>query len=59
MNLKFKVAKSYIVEDKNVWISVESFVYSMSNIDELFDRIFILYEVVLNEYKEYLNSKKQ
>ena len=59
MNLKFKVAKSYIVEDKNVWISVESFVYSMSNIDELFDRIFILYEVVLNEYREYLNLKKQ
>lgn len=59
INLKFKVAKSFIVEDKNVWISVESFVYSMSNMDELFDRIFILYEVVLNEYKEYLNSKKQ
>lgn len=58
INLKFKVAKSFIVEDKNVWISVESFVYSMSNMDELFDRIFTLYEVVLNEYKEYLNSKK-
>ena len=57
-NLKFKVAKSVIIEDKNVWISVELFVYSMNNIDELFDRIFILCEVVLNEYKEYLNSKK-
>lgn len=59
INLKFKVAKSVIVEDKNVWISVELFVYSMNNMDELFDRIFILHEVVLNEYKEYLNSKKQ
>ena len=59
INLKFKVAKSFILEDKNVWISVESFVYSTSNMDELFDRMFTLYEDVLNEYKEYLNSKKQ
>lgn len=59
INLKFKVAKSVIVNDENVWISIESFVYSMNNMDEFFDRIFILYEAVLNEYKEYLNSKKQ
>lgn len=59
INLKFKVAKSVIVEKENVWISIESFVYSMNNMDEFFDRIFVLYEVVLNEYKEYLNLKKQ
>lgn len=59
INLKFKVAKSVIVEEKNVWISIESFVYSTNNMDDFFDRIFILYEVVINEYKEYLNLKKQ
>ena len=49
VNLKFKVAKSVIVEDENVWVS-------MNNIDELFNRAFILHETVLNEYKEYLKK---
>lgn len=56
VNLKFKVAKSVIVEDENVWVSVELFAYSMNNIDELFNRAFILHETVLNEYKEYLKK---
>ena len=56
INLKFKVAKSVIVNDENVWVSVELFSYSMNNIEELFDRIFILYESVLDEYKEYLKK---
>lgn len=57
VNLKYKVAKSVIIDNKDVWISVELFVYSMNNIDELFNRVFILHEAVLNEYKEFLKNK--
>lgn len=53
---KFKAAKSAIGEDNNVWVSVESFVYSMDNIDELFDRALTQSDNVLEEYKEYLKK---
>ncbi|WP_040602882.1 hypothetical protein [Paraprevotella xylaniphila] len=51
INLKFKVAKVFIVDDKNVWISVEQFAYTMDKIDDLFNRIFILYASILEEIK--------
>lgn len=51
INLKFKVAKAFIVDDKNVWISVEQFVYTIDKIDDLFNRIFILYTSILEEIK--------
>lgn len=51
INLKFKVAKAFIVDDKNVWISVEQFAYTIDKIDDLFNRIFILYTSILEEIK--------
>lgn len=52
INIEYKVAKLVLLEDKNVWISAEQFLYSVENSSKLFERIQFLLESVFNKFKE-------
>lgn len=50
MNIKFKVVKNVIV-DTSVWVSIEQFVYSKENIEELFKRSISLLETLIENFR--------
>lgn len=54
-NSKFKVAKTIILDDK-VWVSVEQFVYSTENINDLFHRALQLLETFIGDFRKELKS---
>lgn len=54
-NSKFKVAKAIILEDK-VWVSVEQFVYSKDNINELFHRALNLLGTFVTDFRNELKA---
>ena len=54
-NTKFKVAKSFIIDDK-VWVSVEQFVYSRENINELFNRSLNLLETFMSDFRKEIKA---
>lgn len=55
-NLKFKVVKTTISGNNNIWISIESFVYSKENIDELFKRSMELLKSAILDFREELKN---
>lgn len=59
INLKFKVAKSFVTTDDTVWISVEQFVYSVDNISFLFERSLVLLDLIVIQFREELNKIEQ
>lgn len=54
VNQSVKVAKATII-DEDVWISVEQFVYSTENIEDLFDRVFLVFETFISELRNHLS----
>lgn len=52
MNLKYKVAKMTIFKDSTVWIFIEQFVYAEENLAKLFDRILVIPEKIVKDFKE-------
>lgn len=59
INLKFKVAKSFITDNGMVWTSVEQFVYSTDNIERLFERSLVLLDLIVGQFREEQNLIKQ
>lgn len=57
VNVNYKVAKVAIY-DNNVWISIESFVYSKENIDGLFKRSMELLKTINVDFKEQIKNHK-
>ncbi len=59
INLKFKVAKSFVRDNGMVWTSVEQFVYSTDNIERLFERSLILLDLIVGQFRDELNRTEQ
>jgi len=51
INVNYKVVKATVFNN-NVWISVEEFVYSKENINELFKRSIELLKTIIANFKE-------
>lgn len=49
MNKRVKVAKTSISDDNMIWSAVEQFVYSMENVEQLFERSVALLEIMMKE----------
>lgn len=47
----FKVAKAITMEDGNLWLVAETFVYSSDNVDSLFARMIYLLGQIIDEYR--------
>ena len=47
----FKVAKAITMEDDNLWLVAETFVYSSDNVDSLFARMIYLLGQIIDEYR--------
>ena len=52
LNLRFKVAKTYITTDGMVWIAVDQFIYSREGIDLMFERCLRLLKIVIDYFRE-------
>lgn len=50
INRQYKVAKLLVVEE-NIWLVADSFVYSTGNVERLFDRLLILLEEMIMNYR--------
>lgn len=55
-NKKYKAVKVSLWEDESVWLSIEQFLYSKDNANELFKRAISLLESVSTEFVD--NIKK-
>lgn len=51
-NNKFKVVKMSVVEN-SIWLSIEQFLYSRENSNNLFFRLMRILETVITEYRYY------
>ena len=49
LNKSVKVAKTSITDDNMIWSAVEQFVYSMENVEQLFERSVALLEIMMKE----------
>ncbi len=49
LNKRVKVAKTSISDDNMIWSAVEQFVYSMENVEQLFERSVALLEIMMKE----------
>ena len=47
----FKVAKAITMEDGNLWLVAETFIYSSENIESLFARMIFLLGQIIDEYR--------
>lgn len=47
----YKVAKAITMNDGNLWLVAESFIYSSDNIDKLFARMIYLLGQIFDEYR--------
>lgn len=47
----FKVAKAITMEDGNLWLVAETFVYSSENVESLFARMIYLLGQIIDEYR--------
>jgi len=56
LNLLYKVVKLIILNDKNVWITADSFVYSRDNIERLFRRLIAVDEMVFYEFNKRIDE---
>lgn len=54
VNSNFKVAKAIIVNTTEVWASVEQFVYSREQINDLFARLKVLLEAFIADFRAHL-----
>lgn len=52
LNQKFKVAKTFITEDRMIWTSAEQFVYSNDGADFLFERCVVLLQLVTEQLRK-------
>jgi len=47
----YKVAKAITMNDGNLWLVAESFIYSSDNVDKLFARMIYLLGQIFDEYR--------
>jgi hypothetical protein len=47
----FKVAKAITMDDGNLWLVAETFVYSSENLEKLFARMIYLLGQIIDEYR--------
>ena len=52
LNLNYKAVKTLEFEPGSIWMLLESFVYSMDNIEMLFSRIIETLAIVIQKYRE-------
>lgn len=52
INLRFKVAKTFINNDGMIWIAVEQFIYSAEGIGLMFERCLMLLKIVIEYFRE-------
>lgn len=52
LNLRFKVAKTYINQDGMIWITADQFIYSNDSIDLMFERCLALLKIVIDYFRE-------
>lgn len=52
LNLRFKVAKTYINQDGMIWIAADQFIYSREGIDLMFERCLSLLKIVIDHFRE-------
>lgn len=57
MNKSYMVAKSIVVDDE-LWISAETFKFTDDKIDELFENLIQVLQVVYNEYVKIFSNDK-
>lgn len=55
----FKVAKAITMEDGNLWLVAETFVYSSDNVDSLFARMIYLLGQIIDEYRNRVRGGAQ
>lgn len=48
---RYKVAKAITMNDGNLWLVAESFVYSWDNLDSLFARMISLLGQIIDDYR--------
>lgn len=51
INAAFKVGKIVVFSDRQVWVAVESFVYSKENIRYLFNRAIVVAGMMLDDFR--------
>lgn len=52
LNLRFKVAKTYINPDGMIWIAADQFIYSREGVDLMFERCLALLKIVIEYFRE-------
>ena len=55
----FKVAKAITMDDGNLWLVAETFVYSSENLENLFARLIFLLGQIIEEYRERVRGGTQ
>ena len=56
LNLKFKVAKTYINQDGMIWVAADQFIYSREGIDLMFERCLTLLKIFIEYFREQQNK---
>ena len=55
----YKVAKAITMEDGNLWLVAETFIYSSDNIDKLFARMIYLLGQIIEDYRSRVRGGMQ
>lgn len=60
VSTNFKVGKAIVLNENEIWFSVEEFLYDIGdNVSLLFDRMLVVLQLMFNNYKEMANGSNR